>query len=201
MEVARWMTKNPVTVESNQRLSAVRQKMDKGNFHRVPVVDDGEVVGMISDRDLRQHAGTLDNVKVNGVMTRPVVTVTPTTMLEQAANLLVKHKIGGLPVVDQGRVVGILTAADLMRAFAEVLGGTEEGVSRIDLSLDGDSSELAMVVQLVAQESHEILGVGSYQGGQEGQRRVTYVRLRSGDANRVARMLAEKNYKVLSIHS
>jgi len=104
-------------------------------------------------------------------------------------------------VVDQGRVVGILTASDLMRAFAEVLGGTEEGVSRIDLSLDGDSSELAMVVQLVAQESHEILGVGSYQGGQEGQRRVTYVRLRSGDANRVARMLAEKNYKVLSIHS
>lgn len=88
-----------------------------------------------------------------------------------------------------------------MRAFAEVLGGTEEGVSRIDLSLDGDSSELAMVVQLVAQESHEILGVGSYQGEQEGRRRVTYLRLRSGDANRVARMLSEKNYKVLSIHS
>lgn len=83
MEVARWMTKNPVTVESNQRLSAVRQKMDKGNFHRVPVVDDSKLVGMISDRDLRQHAGTLDNVKVNGVMTKPVVTVTPTTMLDR----------------------------------------------------------------------------------------------------------------------
>ena len=49
----------------------------------------------------------------------------------------------------------------------------------------------------MAQESHEILGIGSYQGGQEGPRRVTYVRLRSGDANRVARMLTEKNYKVL----
>jgi acetoin utilization protein AcuB len=201
MEVGRWMTKNPVTVESIQRLSAAQQKMDKGNFHRLPVVDDGKLVGMISDRDLRQHTGTLDNVKVNGVMSKPVVTVTPTTMLEQAANLLVRHKIGGLPVVDQNRVVGILTATDLMRAFAEVLSGTEEGVSRIDLSLDGDSSELAMVVQLVAQESHEILGIGSYQGGQEGPRRVTYVRLRSGDANRVARMLTEKNYKVLSIHS
>ena len=57
-----------------------------------------------------------------------------------------RHKIGGLPVVDQDRVVGILTATDLMHAFAEVLSGTEEGVSRIDLSLDGDSSELAMVV-------------------------------------------------------
>jgi CBS domain-containing protein len=58
-----------------------------------------------------------------------------------------------LPVVDQGKVVGILTVADLMRAFAEVLGATEEGVSRIGLSLDGDSSELAVVVQLVAQEN------------------------------------------------
>ena len=100
-----------------------------------------------------------------------------------------------------GKVVGIITATDLLRAFAEVLGGTQEGVSRIDLSLDGDSSELAMVVQLVAQQNGEILGMGSYQDeGKEGSRKVIYLRLRSADANRVARLLTEKNYKVLSIH-
>ena len=123
-------------------------------------------------------------------------------MLEGAANLLVKHKIGGLPVVEQGKVVGIITTTDLLRAFTEVLGGAQEGVSRIDLALDGDSSELAMVAQLVTQENGEIPGMGSYQDeGKEGRRKVTYLRLRSADASRVARMLTEKNYNVLSIHS
>lgn len=90
-------------------------------------------------------------------MTTPVVSVTPTTMLEEAANLLVKHKIGGLPVVDRGKPVGIITATDLLRAFVEVLGTTVEGVARIFLSLKGDSSELATIAQLVAQENGEIL--------------------------------------------
>jgi acetoin utilization protein AcuB len=201
MEVSRWMTRSPVVVGSNENLAVVRNKMEQGGFHRVPVVDNGKLVGIVSDRDLRQHVGTLERVKVNGVMTQPVVTLTPTTMLEQAANLMVRHKIGGVPVVEQGKVVGMLTATDLMRAFAEVLGGTQEGVSRIDLALAGDSSELAMVVQLVSQESCEILGVGSYQAGEEGGQRVVYLRLRSGDASRVARMLTDKSYKVLSIHS
>jgi len=202
MDVTHWMTKNPVVAQSNESLATVRRKMNKGNFHRVPVVDGGKLVGIVSDRDLRQHVGSLEDVKVNGVMTKPVVSVAPTTMLEGAANLLVKHKIGGLPVVEQGKVVGIITTTDLLRAFTEVLGGAQEGVSRIDLALDGDSSELAMVAQLVAQENGEILGMGSYQDeGKEGRRKVTYLRLRSADASRVARMLTEKNYNVLSIHS
>ncbi len=201
MDVARWMTKNPAVAESKERLASVRRKMDEGNFHRVPVVDGGKLVGIVSDRDLRQHIGSLEDVKVNGAMTKRVVSVTPTTMLEEAANLLVKHRIGGMPVVDRGKVVGIITATDLLRAFAEVLGTTQEGVARIDLSLDGDSSELAMVVQLVAQQNGEILGTGAYQDERkEGSRKVVYLRLRSADANRVARLLTEKNYKVLSIH-
>jgi len=201
MDVSRWMTKNPIVVESKDSLATVRRKMDQGNFHRVPVVDDGKLVGIVSDRDLRQHVGSLGDVKVNGAMAKPVVSVAPTTMLERAADLLVKHKIGGLPVVEQGKVVGIITATDLLRAFAEILGGTQEGVSRIDLGLDGDSSELAMVAQLVTQENGEILGMGSYRDEDKEGRKVTYLRLRSADANRVARMLTEKNYNVLSIHS
>jgi CBS domain-containing protein len=128
----------------------------------VPIVDNGKLVGIVSDRDLGLYEGAPESVKVNGAMTQPVATVTPTMMLEQAAHLMVKHKIGGLPVIDQDKLVGIITATDLMRAFAEVLGAAQEGVSRVDLSLGADSSELAMVVQLVAQEGSEILGVGSY---------------------------------------
>jgi acetoin utilization protein AcuB len=201
MNVARWMTKDPVVAKSTETLAAVRQMMDKGSFHRVPVVDGDKLVGIVSDRDLRQHTGTLARVKVNAAMTTPVVSVTPTTILEAAANLLVKHKIGALPVVDGGKLVGIITATDLLRAFAEVLGATEEGVARIDLSLEGDSSELFTIVQLVAQENGEILGMGTYPGDPtEGEGRVAYLRLRAADANRVAQMLTEKNFTVLTIH-
>jgi acetoin utilization protein AcuB len=201
MNVSRWMTKDPVVAESTETLAAVRRVMDEGKFRRVPVVDGGKLVGIVSDRDLRQHAGGLARVKVNGAMSTPVVSVTPSTMLEEAANLMVKHKIGGLPVVDRGKLAGIITATDLLRAFADVLGAMEEGVSRIDLSLEGDGSELATVAQLVAQENGEILGMGTYRDEpMEGRGRVVYLRLRSADANRVARMLTDKNFTVRSVH-
>lgn len=201
MLVARWMTKDPVVAESKDTLAVVQKMMDKGSFHRVPVVDGGKLVGIVSDRDLRQHTGALSRVKVNGAMSTSVVTVTPTTMLEEATNLLVKHKIGALPVVDRGKLIGIITATDLLRAFAEVLGTTEEGVARLDLSLEKDSSELATVAQLVAEENGEILGMGTYRGEPtEGRGKVVYLRLRAADASRVARMLSEKNFTVLTVH-
>lgn len=203
MIVARWMTKNPITVKSDEMLAAARRKMEAGEFRRLPVVDRGKLVGIISDRDLRQHVGALAHVKVDAVMSKALVSVTPATMLEQAANLLVKHKIGAVPVVEDGKLVGIITATDLLRAFAEVLGVSEEGVSRIDLALGGDPGEMAEIAQLVAGESGELLGMGTYREGElaSGPRQVVYVRLRSADANRVARMLTEQNFTVLAIHA
>ncbi|HZO82299.1 MAG TPA: CBS domain-containing protein [Candidatus Binataceae bacterium] len=201
MIVARWMTKNPITIKADDTLAAARRKMDAGKFRRLPVVEDGALVGIITDRDLRQHVGALEHVRVDAVMSKGVVSVTPSTMLEQAAYLLVKHKIGAMPVVDAGKLVGIVSATDLLRAFAEVLGATEEGVSRIDLALAGDPGELATIGQLVAGESGEILGMGTYPGAADsGARQVLWVRLRSADASRVARMLNEQNFTVLAIH-
>jgi acetoin utilization protein AcuB len=201
MNVSRWMTRDPVAVESTETLAAVRKIMDQGRFRRVPVVDGGKLVGIVSDRDLRQHTGALAEVKVNGAMSTPVVSVTPSVLLEEAANLMVKHKVGGLPVVDRGRLAGIITATDLLRAFADVLGIMEEGVVRIDLSLEGDGSELATVAGLVAQENGEILGMGTYRDDPlEGGGRVVYLRLRAADAKRVAQMLTDKNFTVRAIH-
>lgn len=201
MIVGRWMTKSPVVTEPDEKLESVRQKMDRGKFRRLPVVENGKLVGILSDRDLRQHAGSLERVKVSGVMTSEVVTVPSRTLLDRAAHLMVKHKVGGLPVVDEGKLVGIITATDLLRAFAEVLGAAEEGVSRIDLALSGDPAEPAMIAQLVAGESGEILGMGTYkEEPKEGRGQVMYLRVRSDDARKVADMLTDKNYTVVAIH-
>ncbi len=104
MLIRRWMTKNPATVSPIDTLLEAQRKMDEGNFRRLPVVEDGRVIAIITDRDLRQHAGQLEHTRVNGVMVRPVVTVEPNMLLDQAANLLMKHKVGGLPVVDRGKL-------------------------------------------------------------------------------------------------
>jgi len=200
MLIRRWMTQNPDVVGPGETLAQARQKMDKGHFRRLPVVERGQLVGIITDRDLRQHVGQFEHMRVDVVMAKPVITVTPDMLLDQAANLLVKHKVGGLPVMDGGKLVGMITAIDMLRAFGEVLGTAEEGVSRIDLAFGGSGFDLTMIAGLVADSNGELLGMGSYQG--EGDRRdqIVYVRVRAEDARRTADMLTDNGFTVVAIH-
>jgi len=194
------MTMNPVTVSPVETLDDARRKMDKGNFRRLPVVKGGQLVGIVTDRDLRQRVGQLEHTRVDAAMTKQVITVTPDMLLDQAANLLVKHKVGGLPVLDSGKVVGIITAIDMLRAFGEVLGSTEEGVSRIDLAFRGDSFDLVMIAQLVGQSNGEVLGMGTYEGEGSRKDQIVYLRVRTEDARRTADMLTDRGFSVVAIH-
>ncbi len=200
MLIRRWMTKHPAVIGSSETLAEARRKMDKGNYRRLPVMEGGEMVGIITDRDLRQQAGQLEHTRVDAVMAKPVITVTPDMLLDQAAHLFVKHKVGGLPVVEGGKLVGIITAIDMLRAFAKVLGTTEEGVSRIDLEFSGVSFDLATIASLVGQSSGELLGMGSYESEADREARTIYVRVRAEDARRVADMLTENDFTVVAIH-
>jgi acetoin utilization protein AcuB len=200
MLIGRWMTRNPVTVGPNQTLAEARRMMEKGNFRRLPVVESERLVGIITDRDLRQHIGQLEHTRVDAIMAKPVITATPGMLLDQAANIFVKHKVGGLPVMEGGKLVGIITAIDMLRAFAEVLGTAEEGVSRIDLAFTGSSFDLAMIAELVALSNGEVLGMGTYEGESGRKDQTIYVRVRADDAQRVAEMLTENNFSVIAIH-
>ena len=200
MVVNQLMTKEPTTVASTDTLEQARLLMEAGGFRRVPVVDQGKLVGILSDRDIRQHAGHLTHTRVDAAMTQRVVTVTPSTMMERAAHLLLKHKVGGLPVVDGTRVVGIVTTSDILGAFVRMLGVSEEGVSRIDLATEGDAFEMASAIQLIAGEIGQVMGAGTYRADWD-ESQVSYVRVPSTEARRVADMLTEKGFKVLAVHS
>jgi len=102
MLVSKRMRKEPVTVGPQDDLATVQKKMKEGGFRRTPVVENGRLVGIVTDKDLRQHLGYLDRTKVNVARSEKLVTVAPQTALEEAAELLLKHKIGGLPVVEDG---------------------------------------------------------------------------------------------------
>jgi acetoin utilization protein AcuB len=113
MLVGKRMTKNPVTVGPDDALAVADASMKAGNFRRLPVVDKGKLVGILSQYDLKNYRDSLASVLVKTAMTADPVTVSPSATLEHATSFLSKHKIGALPVVDKGKLVGIIVASDL----------------------------------------------------------------------------------------
>jgi acetoin utilization protein AcuB len=111
MRLREIVKKVPRTVRSNAKVAAARSEMELAGSHHLPVVDGGSVVGVVSDRDLRNVAA---DVTVGELMETKVVTATPDTTVREAANLLRGNIIGCLPVLDQGRLVGIVTTSDLL---------------------------------------------------------------------------------------
>jgi CBS domain-containing protein len=126
MQIVNLMTPDPATIGPRDTLSKAKTIMEAGRFRRVPVLDDGRLVGILTERDLREYTGYLESTRVNAAMRTALVTVTPYNTVEDAARLMLKHKIGGLPIVADGKLVGIVTTSDLLRAFLAVVAGTSQ---------------------------------------------------------------------------
>jgi len=127
MKVTDVMTKSPKVVNPEDPIRQALKLMKEGRFRRLPVVREGKLVGIISDRDLRQAMNTpvlvherkqddyvLDNVKVGMCMSSRLHTLSPEDSLEKAARVMKENKVGGCPVVDRGELVGIITESDLL---------------------------------------------------------------------------------------
>jgi CBS domain-containing protein/nucleotide-binding universal stress UspA family protein len=141
MLVGQWMTKDPLTIGPKESIVTARAILRQRGIRRLPVVDGDRVVGIVTDRDLREAWASdatslaayeltymLEHTPVRDIMTSPVVTVSPETPLEEAVALLQAKKIGGVPVLREDRLVGILTETDVFRAFGQVLRfGNVEG--------------------------------------------------------------------------
>jgi acetoin utilization protein AcuB len=113
MFIRECMTKNPVTIEPGDTLARADAKMKTGGFRRLPVVHDGELIGILSEFDLRRYLESLYSMLVVAAMTPRPITVSPWATLEHAVAVLRAEEIGALPVVEHGRLIGIVTASDL----------------------------------------------------------------------------------------
>lgn len=118
METAKRMTQKMVTVTPHDSLAKAKALMDSGNFRHMPVVENGKVVGILSSSDIRWY-GHLD-ATVDRAMTPNPVTATPATTVEEAARLMLRLKISAVPVVENGKLVGILSTSDILKAFLDV---------------------------------------------------------------------------------
>jgi len=139
--VGQWMTFNPQTVAPDTSVKSAFFKMRAEGFRHLPVVDDGRLVGMVTDRDLRRPdlSGEPDgwhdfyrldeDYEVRHVMTTRVQSMLPGDGLEKSLQLLIERKFGAAPVVDKtGKMIGIITTFDLMRAFQAALSEVGEAL-------------------------------------------------------------------------
>jgi nucleotide-binding universal stress UspA family protein len=115
--VSAWMTRHPATAAPGDRLSTVHGKMIQGRFHSIPIVEDGIPVGIVTDYDIHAANGSLEDTVASRTMGQPLISVTPSTTLREAARLLCERKISALPVVEEGKLAGIITTTDILGAF------------------------------------------------------------------------------------
>jgi len=120
------MTKNPITVDPQEMLATAQEKMTTGRFRRLPVVENGALIGIMTDRDVRRHVGSEERTKARAIMTETPLTISPDMPIEEATQLLLKHQFGGLPVTDNGELVGILTTSDILQAFLDMVGSRDD---------------------------------------------------------------------------
>jgi len=126
--VRNWMTSKPITITPQTTLPEAQQILFDHRIRRLPVVDRGKLVGILTLGDIREASPSdattlsvyelnylLDRLLVKDIMTVSPITVSPDDLIGEAARLMYENKIGGLPVVEEGELVGIITETDLCR--------------------------------------------------------------------------------------
>jgi acetoin utilization protein AcuB len=169
MRIKDVMTRNPVTADSETLVLDAQKLMKENNIRRLPVVDKGKLVGIVTKHDLLEASPSpatslsvfelnylLAKMKVKEIMKKNPVTITPDTPFEEALRLGQEKKIGAFPVVENGKLVGITTESDIIRFVTRVLGIKEEG-SRITIEgLGGKLGDLEKIVS-VANQHHTVI--------------------------------------------
>ncbi len=174
MRIRDVMTKNPITVDSETLVLEAQKIMKENNIRRIPVVDKGKLVGIVTKHDLLEASPSpatslsvfelnylLAKMKVKEIMKKNPVTITPDTPFEEALRLGQDRKIGSFPVVENGKLVGITTESDIIRFVTIVLGLKEEG-SRITIEgLGAKFGDLEKIVSVANQHRTVILSMMS----------------------------------------
>ena len=139
--IGHYMTSNPLTVEGGERLEAAQSLMRERGIRHLPVVDDGVLVGILSDRDVHfsRSLRTMDPTEllVRDAMTPSPLTLTPRMPLREVAMMMAQFRCGSVLIVDQGQLVGIFTTVDALRVLAELLAETEEDESATPVAAVG----------------------------------------------------------------
>jgi acetoin utilization protein AcuB len=169
------MTAHPLTISMEESLSNTHRYMQEQQVRHLPVVDKtGKMVGLVTEDDLLKAEPSsatslsvweihslLMKVRVKDVMVHDVISTTEDTPIEDAAHLMLEHKIGCLPVLRDDKLIGIITEIDIFRTFMELFSARQKGL-RITITVPDREGELAKVAQAIADQGGYIAACGTF---------------------------------------
>ncbi|MEW6546079.1 MAG: CBS and ACT domain-containing protein [Bacillota bacterium] len=203
------MSKDLVTVSPSTPVPEALRMMEQRRIRRLPVVQDGRLVGIVTLLDLFRVSPSpatslsiwelnylIARLPVEEAMTRKVITVSPDATLEEAALLMRHHRVGGLPVVEDGRPVGIITETDIFDAFLDLMGLRQPGL-RVTLVLPDRVGMLASVTAICRDHGVNIVSVASFPP-HEGEARII-MRLSGEQASKAVEAIRDAGYRVADV--
>ncbi|BER91973.1 CBS and ACT domain-containing protein [Thermatribacter velox] len=197
------MTREVITINSHTPILEAQKIMKDKKIRRLPVVDNQKLVGIVTYNDLLEATPSkvttlsrfeltylLSKMTVAEIMKKMVITVSPDTPLEEVALIMKQNEIGGVPVVEDSKVVGIITESDIFEALVETLG-VEEGGSRITLELPQKPGILHEVTGIVKKHDVNILSLATFYDEEHPQFRYVVMRVAVRDPGPLVEELSQ----------
>ncbi len=204
MLVVNWMSTRLVSVDPDDSMSHAMRLLKENHIGRLPVISNGRLVGIVSDKDLKRAGASdatalevhelaylLSRVKVKDIMTPKPITVHMYDTIEEAALIMLESKISGVPVVDDGGgVVAMLTQSDIFRALISLTGVTRGGV-QFALDLPDEGGSIKRAADVIRKYGGRMVSIlTSYDRVAEGRRRV-YIRMKAVDRSKLMQIKEE----------
>lgn len=213
MLVNRRMSTPVITVPPDMSLPDCLKLMQQERIRRTPVVDEkGRLIGIVSDKDLLNASPSdatslsvweitylVNKIKVSDVMTKEVLTIGENMPIEEAARIMVDNKVGGLPVVSNGDLVGLITETDLFKMLLELMGARDQGV-RVTAVVPDKIGTLAKITQAIANADGSFLAFGEFSGEAASNRIVTF-KVRRLDEKTVREIVEPVVDKIIDIRT
>ena len=210
MYVRDEMTKDLITINANEVISKAAEIMSEKGLHRLPVIRNGQLVGLVTKGRITSSTNgatslsifelnyLLNRTTVDTVMikAKDLITITSDKLMEDAADMMLKYDIGCLPVVDDGKLVGILTQNDLFKAFLDILGYYRTG-SRIDVNVPDTLGILGKVSKVFVANEANITNFTVYRHEDETANLI--LRSEITDTENLVKDLNEAGFKVNSV--
>ena len=198
MKIHSLMIPNPITITAHASISDAIELMKINSIRHLPVVSKGnKLLGFITLADLKQGLipSMLGDLSLRDLMIKDPITVNPDDDIEIAAKLIYNHKIGGMPVVKDGRLAGIITATDILRTFIDMMG-ILSSTSRIDVVIGDQPGSFKKALQIINDMGADIINVG--RTAQQTGRLIYFFRLGACKTEAIKKTLEKEGYEVLA---
>ncbi len=186
MFVGERMSRPVISVTPDTPINDALAMFRKEHIRRAPVMKDGKLVGIVSERDLLNASPSpvttlsiwemhylISKVTIKDVMTKKVITVDQDTPIEEAARIMADKKIGGVPVVSDGKVVGIITETDLFKILLELMGARQKAL-RVTATIEDKPGQIARLSKAISQAGGNFISFGIFSGPDANSRLVTF---------------------------